>query len=136
MLDTSVLIAGERRRFDLEGFFRAYEHEEFYLSSIAASELLRGAALARTPKQFARHARFAEALIGRFPVVAFDLAAAREHSRLWATLRRAGTPVGAHDLLIAATANARGCSLATLNTKEFARIDALSLVAVDQFRVP
>lgn len=45
-----------------------------------------------------------------------------------ATLRAAGTPIGAYDVLIAGQALARGLSLVTANTREFSRVDGLKLV--------
>ena len=45
-----------------------------------------------------------------------------------ATLRAAGTPIGAYDVLIAGQAQARGLSLVTANTREFSRVDGLKLV--------
>ena len=45
-----------------------------------------------------------------------------------ATLRTAGTPVGAYDTLIAGQALARGLALVTANTREFSRVDGLKLV--------
>ena len=41
--------------------------------------------------------------------------------------------IGAHDLLIGATALARGDALATLNQREFSRVAGLRLVAIDRF---
>jgi predicted nucleic acid-binding protein len=40
--DTSVLIAAEKRRFDLAAFLRAHPDDEFWLAAITASELLHG----------------------------------------------------------------------------------------------
>ena len=54
-----------------------------------------------------------------------DMPTARARAELWAGLAAAGTPVGAHDLGIAATAISRGLSLATANRREFARVPGL-----------
>ncbi len=54
---------------------------------------------------------------------------------MWAALVRQGTIVGAHDLMIGATALARGESVATLNRAEFARIPGLRLLALDHYLV-
>ncbi|MBI4184725.1 MAG: hypothetical protein HY521_12095 [Proteobacteria bacterium] len=51
-----------------------------------------------------------------------DAAAAGE---LRATLEKAGTPVGAYDLLIAAQALTRGATLVSANAREFARVPGL-----------
>jgi predicted nucleic acid-binding protein len=67
------------------------------------------------------------------PVLDFGMAEARRHAELWAGLARKGTTVGAHDLMIGATALAHGYSLATLNVRDFRRIPGLRLVAVEPF---
>ena len=64
-------------------------------------------------------------MLDQFPVLPIDMPTARAHAELWAGLAAAGTPVGAHDLWIAATAISRGLSLATANRREFARVPGL-----------
>jgi len=59
--------------------------------------------------------------------VPFDRAAAEAYGTIRATLEQQGTPIGANDVLIAATALSRGMILVTHNTREFGRIAALLL---------
>jgi hypothetical protein len=59
-------------------------------------------------------------------VLGFDLIAARVHARLAATLASSGTPVGAHDLIIGATALGRGLGVVTRDPRSFPRIPGLS----------
>ena len=68
------------------------------------------------------------AAVQRLPVIAFDLVAARTHARLWAQLAARGVTIGAHDLLIAATAIARGLDVVTRDERSFPRIQGLSLI--------
>ena len=42
ILDSSVLIAAERKKFDLEGFLLSLSGESFFTSSITLSELWHG----------------------------------------------------------------------------------------------
>lgn len=42
ILDSSILIAAERKRFDLVGFFSAHANETIFITAITASELLYG----------------------------------------------------------------------------------------------
>jgi predicted nucleic acid-binding protein len=58
----------------------------------------------------------------------FGLLEARRHAQLWAELTRKGKMIGAHDLIIAATALAHDFHLATLNATEFRRVPGLKLV--------
>ncbi len=72
-----------------------------------------------------------EAVIGIFPAFSFDLPAARIHAQLWADLAAAGNLIGPHDLIVAATAVARGWAVATSNGKEFSRIPGLTVIEPD-----
>jgi predicted nucleic acid-binding protein len=69
-----------------------------------------------------------EALLQELTVLPFDLVAARVHARLWADLLKTGDLVGAHDLLIAATALAAGMAVATRDLRSFPRIPGLVLL--------
>jgi predicted nucleic acid-binding protein len=133
MLDTSVLIAAERRSLDLGALLESVASEPVGISAITASELLHGCHRATDPGTQARRFAFVEALLDRVPVYGFGLAEARRHADLWARLARDGTPIGAHDMLISATALASGHMLATLNARDFRRVPGLRLLAVDQF---
>jgi tRNA(fMet)-specific endonuclease VapC len=58
-------------------------------------------------------------------ILPFDAADAHEAGRIRAHLKRAGTPIGPYDLLIAAQARRRSAALATLNAAEFAQVPGL-----------
>ena len=66
-------------------------------------------------------------LCGLMPVIPFDLDVARVHARLSAELAAKGTPVGAHDLMIAATAVAQGYVVATRDKRSFPKIKGLAV---------
>jgi predicted nucleic acid-binding protein len=108
LLDSSILIAAERGKLDLEALLRSGASERFAFAAITASEILHGVHRAATPEQRDRREAFVEPLLSRLPVVPFDLAVARVHARLSADLAARGVNVGAHDLQIAATAIAAG----------------------------
>lgn len=95
---------------------------ESALSSIVLHELYHGAFKGSKPDQnLAVYDQIA------FPVIAFDSDDARAAGEVRATLRRAGTPVGAYDMMIAGQALARDLTVVTHNTDEFARVDGLKL---------
>jgi tRNA(fMet)-specific endonuclease VapC len=127
LIDASILIEHERRRFDIVTYTRNREEEEFHISVITASELLHGAHRAREPSIRARRAAYVDAVLDQFPVVPIDLEVARTHARLWAELAAAGTPVGPHDLWLAATCVANGWILATANVREFRLVAGLEI---------
>lgn len=133
VLDTSVLVATERRALRFEALLESLGDEPVAISAITASELLHGCHRASNAGTRARCAAFVEALLDALPVLPFGLAEARLHAEIWAELARRGTMIGPHDLLIAASAMARGYLVASLNQREFARVAGLQVVAIDRF---
>ncbi len=134
ILDSTVVIAAERRKFDLDRFLLAdAAAEAVFLSVITASELLHG--VERAADEIRRRSRgaFVEAVLDAIPVLPFDLSCARRHAAVWAGLESAGRRIGAHDMLIAATCLRYGHRLATLNTDEFNRVAGLELADVRPF---
>jgi len=125
LIDSSVLIAAERGRLALAEHIRGQEQEPVALSALTASELLHGVHRANDLQRRSRRERFVEAILTRFPVVEFGLEAARVHARLWAELLERGHVVGAHDLIIGATAIAMDFQVATVNTRDFEQIPGL-----------
>lgn len=103
--------------------------EEVGIAAITASELLHGVHRATTEHR-ARREAFVEGVLAAFPPLAFDLLAARAHARLRAELAAAGTDIGAHDRMVAATAVATGWRVATANIRHFERIPSLDVVGI------
>ena len=134
ILDTAVIIAAERGTFDMPGYLAALDDEPVALAAISASELLHGVERARDPAIRQRRGEFVEGILANVPVIPFGLAEARTHARIWAALAAAGTPIGAHDLQVAATALAAGGAVATLNEAEFRRVSGIRLAPLTPFR--
>jgi tRNA(fMet)-specific endonuclease VapC len=133
ILDSSVLIAAERGKFNLSALLQAHPTEVFHIAAITAAELLHGCERANTAALRERRDRFVESVIRDFGVVPFGLAEAREHAQLWAALEIAGQTIGSRDMEIAATALSLGFSIATRNTGEFQRVSNLRLLDVTPF---
>ena len=133
ILDTSVIVSAERGVVGLEAFLSSLGDEPVGVAAVTASELLHGCHRAATPAIRARRSAFVEAFLDIVPVLPFGLPEARRHAELWAELARRGSPIGAHDMLIGATALARGEMVATLNTKDFRRIAGLRLATLDRY---
>ena len=127
LIDTSVFIQHERGHVDLGAIADGREEEEIFVSVITASELLHGVHRARDSHVCARRSAFVEAILAEFPLLPIDVLAARTHARLWAELSDQGRMIGAHDLWLAATCVGGGLTLATGNTREFARVPGLEL---------
>jgi len=124
LIDTSVLIAAERGQVDLGAVLAAGADRPVGIAAITASEILHGThRLAGVRLMQAR--AFVEQCLAMLPVVPFDLQSAQVHAALAADLGRKGTPVGAHDLMIAATAVQLGYAVATCDRRSFGRVDGL-----------
>ena len=126
LIDSSVLIAWERNQVTLEHRLADSADEDFGISAI--TELLHGVHRASTPAQRRRREAFVEGLLSRIPVIAFDAVVARIHARMAAELASLGTAVGPHDLIIAATAIAKGYAVATRDERSFPKISGLNLL--------
>lgn len=125
LIDASVFIALERRGRQLADLDAALAGEPIALASITAADLLTGVDLANTAERRLRREAFVEAILAQFPVLPFDLPVARTQARLCAQLAAAGRTMGAHDLLIAATAVAYGYAVLTQNVRDFRRVPGL-----------
>ena len=127
ILDSSVLIAAERGQFDMESFIEAEAAmDDVFISAVTASELLVGVYRA-SPKNRSRRQAFVDRVLGETPTLPFDQMSARSHAMLWVALEQKGQRIGAHDMLIAATAVRFNHRIATLNEAEFGRVDGLKL---------
>jgi predicted nucleic acid-binding protein len=128
LIDSSVLIAAEREALDLGAARLAHADEPVGIAAITASELLHGVQRATTAARRQRRETFVERLLAALPVFPFDLVTARIHASLWAGLAAKGTHVGAHDLVIGATAIAAGYRVTTRDRRSFAKIPGLEVV--------
>ena len=133
IVDTSLLVAAERGTLRFDRLLASLGAEPIAMAAITAAELLHGCHRAVDPGVRARRSAIVDALLDMIPVVPFGLAEARRHGQLWAELARVGTVIGPHDMLIGATALARGDAVGTLNRREFSRVAGLRLIPVERF---
>lgn len=123
LLDTSVLVAAERGQLQLESLL-ATVSERLVISAITASELLLGVLLRPSGLARVRSERDVATMLSVLPVIPVDLEVARVHAALRAELGGRGQMLGAHDMLIAATALAHDYELATRD-RSFDRVPGL-----------
>ena len=128
VIDSSVLIAVERGQLDLGSVLAASGSAAVGMAAISASEMLHGVHRATTPARRALREGFVERLISSMSVLPFDLTVARLHARVWADMAAQGISIGAHDLIIAATALANGGAVATRDERSFPRIPGLAVL--------
>lgn len=128
LIDTSVLVRAERSGLDLAALRGPLGREEARLSAVTASELIHGVHRARGEEVRRHREAFVEGVLRAIPIVPFDLEAARVHARIWADIAASGVTVGAHDLLIGASAISIGYGVWTENLRDFKRVPGLRVV--------
>ena len=122
LLDTSTCVAHLRGRWPRASDRLAAEAAESTLCSVVRAELLFGVLRSADP---IGQRKTLDRFLGGVPSLGFDDAAAGHAGRIRAELAAAGTPVGPHDVLIAAIAMANGLIMVTCNTAEFERVKGL-----------
>lgn len=105
------------------------EQAAIAISTVAAFELWFGVAGNDPSRRLANESRLHEFLAGPLDLLPFEPGDARIAGEIRASLRAAGTPIGAYDVLIAGQALARGLSVVTSNLREFRRV--AGLVCID-----
>lgn len=128
LIDSSVLIAAQRGRIDLDRLRQEDDDEPVAMAAISASELLHGVHRLANAVARMRAERFVERVLESLPVVAFDLDVARVHARLDAELSARGARVGDADLMIAATAVWLDYRVATRDLRRFPKITGLAVI--------
>ena len=126
MLDTNICIyIIKQQPITVLKRFLEYQIGDIGISSITLSELRYG--VAKSTHQEKNSMALDEFIIP-LEIVPFDDEAARAYGNVRAALEKAGTPVGAMDMLIAAHAVSLGIPLVTNNTREFVRIPSLTVI--------
>lgn len=128
VLDSSILIACERGRFDLERLLG--EHSPPAVATVTATELWIGVERANTAQRRAHREAFVQNVLARVAVVPFDMVQARLFAVQFAEMAQRGEVIGDRDLQIAVTALSLDYELATLNIREFQRVIGLRLIDV------
>ena len=127
MIDTNVFISFKKSGKPID--FSSWENsQKVYISVVVVSELLMGVHRANTEERRQRRSAFVEAVISGIGVLDFTVASARIHADIHAQLTKKGQIIGAHDLLIAATALSHDLSILTDNVREFSRVPGLRVV--------
>jgi tRNA(fMet)-specific endonuclease VapC len=127
LLDTNTIVAllrnkpaGVRERYGAAQAAGDY----LALSSVVLFELWYGVAKSSQVQENTERLRVL--LSGDVDLLDFDDEDARAAGQVRATLEKAGTAIGAYDLLIAGQALRRELTVVTANTSEFSRVSGLS----------
>ena len=104
VIDTSAIIELERARASWDPILERADDELVFLPAIVWGELMAGVHLADSvPRALKRRDRLNE-LRHAIPILPFTAEIAELWAELFAELQRAGTPIPANDLCVAATA--------------------------------
>ena len=125
MLDTNICIYAMKNKPE-KVLQRLKEeiNDGVCISSITLAELEYGMKHSSNP---AKNEQALLRFLLPFDVLPFGAAAASEYGEIRAYLQKAGTPIGAMDMLIAAHAKSEDIVLVTNNTREFDRVVGLEL---------
>lgn len=100
--------------------------DDVAVAAITVAELKVGVQLAKGGRRNKRE-RFVTAVLDAVSIEPYDLDVAEAHAALLAHVRRAGTPRGAHDLIIAATARARERQVISSDRAGFSELPGVSI---------
>ena len=125
MLDTNICIyLIKRRPAEVVRRFLAQDPAELCISAVSYAELMHGVEKSQAPQ---KNRLALSLLLSPFAILPFDILAAEEYGRIRAAREPRGAPIGPMDLLIAAHARAAGLTVVTNNTREFDRVDGLTV---------
>ncbi len=128
LIAADVIVQAERKRLDLDAWLRAHPEDEIRLAAITVAELWHSVERA-TGLRRAKREKFLQSALKIFEVAPYSERAAAEHARLWALLETTGQRISLQDLILAATALECGASVVTYNTRRFAAIPGLTVIA-------
>jgi len=124
LLDTNILIAASKAHPLVLACLKRRTLDELLLSTVVWAEIEFG--IAKSTRQTHNRQVF-DSIARHLKMLPFSARAARHYGEIRTGLERAGLPIGANDMLIAAEARAQGATLVTDNTREFARVPGLRL---------
>lgn len=101
--------------------------DDVAVAAITVAELRVGIQMAKGRRREKRE-RFVAAVLDAVSVEPYDLTVAESHADLLAHVQRKGTPRGAHDLIIAATARAQERKVVSSDQGGFADLPGVRLV--------
>jgi len=125
VLDTNTLIYFFKGQGRVAENFLQQSPQDIGIPTVVLYELQVG--IGKSPSPEKRIEQLNE-LLSVVNILPFDHAEAKTAAHIRVALENKGEPIGAYDILIAATALANRGVLVTRNTNEFGRIENLSLV--------
>ena len=132
ILDSSVIIAAERKRQTVEELLRfiaqTFGEIEIAISAVTLAELVHGVARAKTPEIRNGRRAFIDELKKHVPVHPITDNTAEIARQISGEQAAAGMTLPADDLLIGTSAIEQGYAVLTLNTRHFKMIPGLQVL--------
>jgi tRNA(fMet)-specific endonuclease VapC len=128
LIAADVVVQAERGKLDLDAWLRAHGDEEIKIAAITVAELWRSMERASGLSR-AKREKFLERALEVFEVVPYSEKAAVVHARLWSVLDATGQKISMQDQMLAATAIEQGATVVTFQTRRFAAMAGLAVVA-------
>ncbi|MBD2363774.1 type II toxin-antitoxin system VapC family toxin [Anabaena minutissima FACHB-250] len=125
LLDTCVIsdvVKGEENTLKR---IKLISPTEIFVSSLTVMEVKYG--LAINPQRAVKIQSIIEILLSSITILPFDAKEAKQAAHIRSFLKLAGLPIGAYDVLIAATAVINNHIMVTSNVREFQRVPNLQI---------
>lgn len=124
-LDTNIIIYALNGKYPcVISHFQSIPSMSIVIPSVVLAEIEYGA---RKSYDYEKTIKLYRQFVHYFGIEPFNGKAAQFYGQLRADLEKQGTPIGANDMLIAATVMEADGILVTHNTKEFSRVAGLRL---------
>ncbi|MGS2806398.1 type II toxin-antitoxin system VapC family toxin [Nocardia sp. MW-W600-9] len=115
ILDTGILIAIDRGTVALPDVIA--DDDNVAVAAVVIAEYLTGLAGQTNPAKLASARTFLTEFRAIVPSIPYDDTVAEHHAELLTHVRSTGSPRGAHDLILAATARATGRTVVTTDKR-------------------
>jgi tRNA(fMet)-specific endonuclease VapC len=125
LLDTCVIsdfVKGEENTLKR---FKSISPADIFVSSLTVMEVKYG--LAVNPQRAIKIQPLIETILNSITILPFDSKEAEQAALIRGILKIAGSPIGAYDVLIAATAVTHNHIVVTSNVREFQRVSNLEI---------
>lgn len=127
ILNTDVIIRGERGTFDLSRWLASEKDEDIQIAAITIAELWHGVERASSAYRVERQ-DYIRKILDLVKILPYTETTAFEHARIWAALESSGKMIGFYDLIVAATALEHGFAVATFNKRHFSQVPRLKVI--------
>ncbi|CCQ51385.1 MULTISPECIES: type II toxin-antitoxin system VapC family toxin [Crocosphaera] len=126
LLDTCAVSDFARGEINTLRYIKLMTPSDVFISAITLMEINYGMLL--NPERTAKIRLVMEDFLDSITILPLREREANEAAKIRTILKAQGTPIGAYDLLIAATAKVHYLTVVTSNVKEFERVPELNVV--------